>query len=70
MTAKLWLGAFLIAVGIAALIVAPQAQSCFSESDSRACETIGTIAFNVVGVGLIVAGGILVVVGVRHKIRA
>ena len=53
---KLWIPAALIGVGIASLMVAPVAQSCVTWSDSRACETAGTIVLNVVGWALFVAG--------------
>jgi hypothetical protein len=46
----------LVAIGLAALIVAPMAQSCVYWSDGQACETGGTIVLNIVG-------GILIVVG-------
>ena len=70
MTKEFWLGVCLIGLGVAVLIVAPLAQSCIVGSDSRACETIGTIVLNVVGLVMIAVGGALLVVGLRHKIAA
>jgi uncharacterized membrane protein YozB (DUF420 family) len=70
MRRELWLGAALIAVGITALILAPQAQSCVTDFDATVCETGATVILNVAGACLLVAGGILVVLRARHKIRA
>jgi hypothetical protein len=53
---RLLVAACLIALGLAALIVAPSAQSCTVDVDTRACETIGTIILNVVGGALIALG--------------
>jgi hypothetical protein len=54
----LWLAVSIVAIGLAALIVAPMAQSCTTDIDTRVCETGGTIVLNVVGGVLVVLGGL------------
>jgi len=54
---RLWVALLLALVGVAALLVAPAAQWCVVDGDASACETIGTIVLNVVGVVLIATGG-------------
>jgi len=70
MTRGFWLGSLLIALGVAALLVAPLVQWCVVDGDSSACETIGTIVLNVAGGVLIAVGGVFLVLGLRHKIAA
>lgn len=55
MTRWRWLGILLIVIGLAMLVVAPQAQSCVTDFDSTACETSGTILLKVVGLALVAA---------------
>jgi len=55
---RLWLAVSVVAIGLAALIVAPMAQSCIYWSDGQACETGGTVVLNMVGGVLIVVGGL------------
>ena len=55
MTRWHWLGLLLIGLGIALLLVAPQAQSCVTEFDHTACRATGTIILKVVGVALVAA---------------
>jgi hypothetical protein len=70
MTTGFWLGLLLVGLGVAALILAPQAQWCVVDGDSSACETIGTIVLNGAGAVLIALGGVVLVLGLRHKIAA
>jgi drug/metabolite transporter (DMT)-like permease len=70
MTRSRWLGIMLIVIGISVLLVAPQAQSCVTDFDATVCETGATVILNVAGACLLVAGGILVVLRARNKIRA
>jgi hypothetical protein len=56
MSRSQWVAAGLFALGVAALIVAPQARTCMTSGDSTACETIGIIALNVAGVILLASG--------------
>ena len=67
---RYWAGLLLVALGVAALVVAPQAQSCIVGSDYRVCETAGTVVLNVAGGLLLGVGGVLLVVALRHKITA
>jgi drug/metabolite transporter (DMT)-like permease len=55
MTGWRWLGLLLIALGIALLLVAPQAQSCVTAFDHTSCRATGTILLKVVGLALVVA---------------
>jgi len=66
---RLWLATCLIALGLAGLIVAPMAQSCFYWSDGQACETGGTIILNVVGGVFIVIGALLLWSRWREPVR-
>jgi drug/metabolite transporter (DMT)-like permease len=50
-----WLGLLLIVLGIAMLLVAPQAQSCVTAFDHTSCRATGTIVLKVVGLALVVA---------------
>jgi drug/metabolite transporter (DMT)-like permease len=49
------LGMLLIVLGIAVLLVAPQAQTCVTDFDHTACRATGTILLKVVGVALVAA---------------
>lgn len=53
------LGILLIVVGLAVLLVAPQAQSCVMDFDSSACETSGTILLKGIGLALVAAAAAL-----------
>jgi drug/metabolite transporter (DMT)-like permease len=55
MTGWRWLGITLIALGLAILLVAPQAQTCVTDFDHTACRATGTIVLKVVGVALVAA---------------
>lgn len=55
MTGWRWLGISLIALGLAILLVAPQAQTCVTNFDHTACRATGTILLKVVGVALVAA---------------
>lgn len=55
MTRWRWLGLLLIVLGIALLLVAPQAQSCVTAFDHTSCRAMGTILLKVVGLALVVA---------------
>lgn len=59
MTRARWLGILLIVVGLAVLLVAPRAQSCFTDFDATICETGGTIILKVVGLVLVATAAIL-----------
>ncbi|MEX2137460.1 MAG: hypothetical protein WEB29_11020 [Chloroflexota bacterium] len=59
MTRWHWLGILLIVLGLAVLLVAPQAQSCVMDFDSTACETGGTIILKVVGLALVATAAIV-----------
>jgi drug/metabolite transporter (DMT)-like permease len=54
MTRWRWLGLLLIVLGIALLLVAPQAQSCVTAFDHTSCRATGTILLRVVGLALVV----------------
>jgi len=54
MTGWRWLGLLLIVLGIALLLVAPQAQSCVTAFDHTSCRATGTILLKVVGLALVV----------------
>jgi drug/metabolite transporter (DMT)-like permease len=54
MTRWRWLGLLLIVLGIALLLVAPQAQSCVTDFDHTSCRATGTILLRVVGLALVV----------------
>jgi hypothetical protein len=64
---RLLVAACLIALGLAALIVAPSAQSCTVDVDTRACETIGTIILKVVGGALIAFGALFALLGLWRQ---
>jgi hypothetical protein len=49
------LGVLLIVLGIALLLVAPQAQSCVTAFDHTSCRATGTILLKVVGLALVAA---------------
>ena len=68
MNRPLQIGLLLVGLGFVILFAAPFAQSCIEWSDGRACETIGTIVFNVLGTGLMALGTVVAIIGVRHKI--
>jgi len=70
MTTRFWPGLLLVALGVVALLAAPLAQGCVVDGDSSACETIGTIVLNVAGAVLLALGGVVLVLGLRHKIAA
>jgi drug/metabolite transporter (DMT)-like permease len=55
MTGWRWLGLLLIVLGIAMLLVAPQAQSCVAAFDHTSCRATGTILLKVVGLALVAA---------------
>ncbi|MEO8639450.1 MAG: hypothetical protein ABI458_06015 [Chloroflexota bacterium] len=55
MTRSRWLGVLLIVLGLAVLLVAPQAQSCVTDFHHTACQASGTILLKVVGLGLVAA---------------
>ena len=55
---KLLVPSLIVGIGIASIAVAPSAQSCFVWSNGRACETVGTIAFNLIGLAMIGIGGL------------
>jgi drug/metabolite transporter (DMT)-like permease len=54
-TRSRWLGILLIVLGLAVLLVAPQAQSCVTRFDGTACQASGTVLLKVVGLGLVAA---------------
>jgi drug/metabolite transporter (DMT)-like permease len=62
MTRARWLGILLIVVGLAVLLVAPQAQSCVTNFRSTACEAGGTILLKVVGLVLVAAAAAVLAV--------
>jgi drug/metabolite transporter (DMT)-like permease len=53
MTRWRWLGLLLIVLGIALLLVAPQAQSCVTAFDHTSCRATGTILLKVAGLALV-----------------
>jgi drug/metabolite transporter (DMT)-like permease len=59
MTRSRWLGVLLIVLGIAVLLVAPQAQSCVTDFHSTACETTVTNILKGVGLALVAAAAIV-----------
>lgn len=64
MTRWRWLGLLLIVLGIALLLVAPQAQSCVAAFDHTSCRATGTILLKIVGLALVaVAAGVLALRG-------
>ncbi len=62
MTRARWVGILLIVVGLIALLVAPQAQSCVTDFDSTACEASGTILLKAVGLVLVAAAAAVLAV--------
>lgn len=67
MTGARWLGVILMVLGLAVLLVAPQAQSCVTDFHATVCEATGTIVLKGVGLLLVTAGAIVVV---RHEVSA
>ena len=55
MTRWHWLGLLLIVLGIALLLVAPQAQSCVTAFDHTSCRATGTVLLKVTGLALVAA---------------
>ena len=66
-----WLvGGLAVAVGVMAVLLAPLAETCAWSSDTQACETIGTVVFNVFGVACIVFGTVLIGLAARGRLKA
>lgn len=59
MTRARWLGVLLIVVGLAVVLVAPQAQSCVTDFDATVCETTGTIILKAVGLVLVATAAVV-----------
>jgi len=59
MTRRRQLAILLIAVGYAALLVAPNAQSCVTDFDSTVCEVGGTAALKLAGLVLVTIAAVL-----------
>jgi hypothetical protein len=58
-TGRRQLGILLIVLGYAALLVAPNVQSCVTDFDATICETTGTAALKVVGLVLVTIAAVL-----------
>ncbi|MGH2456920.1 MAG: hypothetical protein ACRDHD_11775 [Candidatus Limnocylindria bacterium] len=69
MTGKHWIAAGLIALGLVALLVAPQAQSCVRDGDATVCETGGIVILNLVGTVLASAGVAVLLTAAAHGRR-
>jgi len=63
-------GGLAVAMGVMAVLLAPLAETCAWSSDTQACETIGTIVFNVLGVASIAFGAVLIAVAARGRLKA
>ena len=59
MTRRRQLAILLIVLGYAALLVAPNAQSCMTDFDSTVCETTGTAILKVAGLALVTIAAVL-----------
>jgi len=63
-------GGLAVAMGVMAVLLAPLAETCAWSSDTQACETMGTIVFNVLGVASIAFGAVLIAVAARGRLKA
>lgn len=63
-------GGMAVAAGVMAVLLAPLAETCAWSSDTQACETIGTVVFNVLGVACIAFGAVLIGFAARRRLRA
>jgi len=63
-------GGLAVAMGVMAVLLAPLAETCAWSSDTQACETIGTIVFNVLGVASIAFGAVLIAFAARGRLKA
>ena len=59
MTRRRQLAILLIAVGYAALLVAPNAQSCVTNFDATVCETSASAVLKVAGLALVTIAALL-----------
>jgi len=63
-------GGLAVAMGVMAVLLAPLAETCAWSSDTQACETMGTIVFNVLGVASIAFGAVLIAFAARGRLKA
>jgi hypothetical protein len=57
------LGLLLIVVGLAVVLGAPLAGSCFTDVHATSCETAGTVLLKVVGVALVAVAALALALG-------
>ena len=65
-----FVGGLAVAIGVMAVLLAPLAETCAWSSDAQACETIGTIVFNVFGVASLVFGAALIAFASWKRLKA
>jgi multisubunit Na+/H+ antiporter MnhG subunit len=63
MTTGRRLGLVLIVVGLAVVLGAPLAGSCFTDFHATSCETSGTVVLKVVGVALVAVAALALALG-------
>jgi hypothetical protein len=64
---RLWLAAFLIALGLAAMFVAPTAQGCLTSLDLRCGETAGALYLKIASGVLIALGALSALLWLRRR---
>lgn len=66
-----WIGLLLIGLAVVVWFIAPQAQSCVTDIDTTACETIWVVVLNVLGLILfVVGGGLMFLAAARARAHA
>jgi hypothetical protein len=63
----LWLAAFLVALGLAVIVVAPTAQDCLNSLGPRCGETAGALYLKIAGGVLIALGALSALLWLRGR---